>query len=354
MSADDQTRRGTTARALPRWVVLAAVVAVASTACQADQVGAPTTASSTQPDVPAVAAKVLSGRCAGGWVVPDASAPVPLTDPATPPGGAVQADQGLVVVTVQGHDRAQVVVEGMKVDIVARRPAVVGALLPTPCETDDDGPSRVFGVDLNDDTPVPTGRYDDDGRETGYPYKVTAVERGEIRLVPSVATDDVEWRLRLLWTSDGRQGETVVDDGGAPFHTTGTTAVTGALCPDVAQGAWVDPTTSTTCATKLSSATDAGLVGRWVRKTQELAVAPDGTVTLSDREGDKTRGLTLRILSVVGTTATADVVRADHDLVRVGDRYTLTRSETELVVEGAFLDGVWCSPTTDYPAGCST
>jgi hypothetical protein len=53
---------------------------------------------------------------------------------------------------------------------------------------------------------------------------VTGTEPDHIVIRPVSAGDDVEWRLRIPWTSGVGAGELVVDDDGDPLRTTATSA----------------------------------------------------------------------------------------------------------------------------------
>ncbi|GLZ37663.1 hypothetical protein [Actinokineospora sp. NBRC 105648] len=188
-----------------------------------------------------VIAQVTSGSCAGGWVVPDTDQPVPLTGgPANRPPGAVQADKGIVVVTVQGDQEKTVVLQEMRVDVVARHPAMIGVFLPTPCG--GDLTPRTFEVDLAKPAPAAVGTAGKSGGEDipapSFPFTVSETDPEQLEISARSTTEDVEWRLRLVWTSGDQRGESVVDDAGRPFRTTAKSAVSKDYCVDWTINAW--------------------------------------------------------------------------------------------------------------------
>ncbi|WP_237774129.1 hypothetical protein [Actinosynnema sp. ALI-1.44] len=57
-----------------------------------------------------------------------------------------------------------------------------------------------------------------------FPYKVNEDEVEQLVITPETEQGDIEWRLRLNWTSGADVGELVVDDSGRPFRTTSAIA----------------------------------------------------------------------------------------------------------------------------------
>jgi hypothetical protein len=78
---------------------------------------------------------------------------------------------------------------------------------------------RSLDVDLAAAKPVaePVGGAD-------FPYKVSGSDPEQFVITPVVADAQVDWRLRIRWSSGGDEGELVVDDAGKPLRTTATTA----------------------------------------------------------------------------------------------------------------------------------
>lgn len=166
--------------------------------------------------VAAVTSIGVRDHCASGWVVPDTGdAPVPM---AGRPSGSVLGSGGAVTVTVRGLTGDEIVLGRPVVEVVSRRPALPGVFLPAPC--DAALPPGFLTADLD----RPTVLLAPDGEPAEFPYQVTGTEPDQIVIRPVSTTDDVEWRLRIPWTSGVGTGELVVDDDGTPLRTTATSA----------------------------------------------------------------------------------------------------------------------------------
>ncbi|MCS7477320.1 hypothetical protein ACFFQW_22530 [Umezawaea endophytica] len=166
--------------------------------------------------VAAVTSIGVRDHCASGWVVPDAGdAPIPM---AGRPSGSVLGSGGAVTVTVRGLTGDDIVLGQPVVEVVSRRPALPGVFLPAPCDVSP--PSGFLVVDLD----RPTVPLNPDGEPAEFPYQVTGTEPDHIVVRPVSTTDDVEWRLRIPWTSGVGTGVLVVDDDGNPLRTTATSA----------------------------------------------------------------------------------------------------------------------------------
>jgi hypothetical protein len=166
--------------------------------------------------VAAVAGIGVKDHCASGWVVPDAGdAPIPM---AGRPSGSVLGSGGVVTVTVRGLTGDSVVLQRPVVEVLSRRPALPGVFLPAPCAS---APASGF---LTVDLDRPTVLLGPDGEPADFPHRVTGTEPGHLVIRPVSTTDDVEWRLRIPWTSGVGAGELVVDDDGNPLRTTATSA----------------------------------------------------------------------------------------------------------------------------------
>lgn len=172
--------------------------------------------------------ELLPKSCAHGWVAPDqGNAPIahPLTPDGRPPGG-VLGDGGQVEITIQGRHEKTVVLHGLRVEVVSRRPAMKGIYLTGIC-----GSSltpRFFDVDLTRPAPVAVPR---EGRDGGMvfppvqlPYRVSSTDVEQFRFTGISPEEDVEWRLHLRWSSAGEMMETPIDHNGKPFRTTSTKA----------------------------------------------------------------------------------------------------------------------------------
>ncbi len=171
---------------------------------------------SPQGRVAAVASIGVEDHCASGWVVPDeGDTPIPM---AGRPSGSVLGSGGAVTVTVRGTSGDAIVLHPPVVEVLGRRPALPGVFLPAPCDV---GRSSGF---LTVDLDRPTALLGPDGEPAEFPYQVTGTAPEKIVIRPVSTTDDVEWRLRIPWTSGVGGGELVVDDDGNPLRTTATSA----------------------------------------------------------------------------------------------------------------------------------
>ncbi|GAA3035278.1 hypothetical protein [Actinokineospora globicatena] len=323
---------------LPLWIRLAVAFVVVAVLAVGVLSVVVLTASEEDPDLRAVTT-VSFGHCAGGWVVPTPPGQLPIEDR---PEGAVQADQGEVLVTLQGSLPAAVVLQSMRAEVVSRKPAATGVRLETPCEADVI--PRSFGVDLTRDNSVAFGIPGADGGEKvpapRFPFQVNESEVEQFVIKPNVSTDEVEWRLRITWTSGTRRGETVVDDNGRPFRTTGTTAVSANYCADLRIPAWTPP--GEYCP-PLKTPTQAGFTGAWTG-SGTLTFTDDGTAVWATGGGEAR----IRLLSVDGhDRATADVVASTTPDIDVGDRLRLNLAYDKASVRGLTQLGaemLWCRP----------
>lgn len=153
--------------------------------------------------------------CKSGWVAPDpGNAPIRY---GAPPTGSVLTAGGEVTVTVQGLTDDSVVLQGIDVEVLARRPAMSGVYLPSGCGSDLT--PRYFQVDLAASRPT----LEAEGGVVGFPYKVSGSDPEQFVITPLLGDGAVDWRLRISWSSGDRKGELVIDDHGQPLRTTAIT-----------------------------------------------------------------------------------------------------------------------------------
>jgi len=197
----------------------------------------------------AVQSKVnLPKDCSGGWVVPDTGdTPIKGDFTARPPNAEL-SDGGQVTLTLQGLRSSAVVLDSMRVDVVSRKPAAKGVLLPAYCGSNI--VPRSFRVDLGQ--PMPTAK-PQDGHDGGdvvkagdFPFKISDTDPEQFIVTALSPTEDVEWRLVLAWSSGSQHGELVVDDNGKPFRSTATTN-TRFFCPDPNNSTWHLPNEDAPC-----------------------------------------------------------------------------------------------------------
>ncbi|WP_200863003.1 tetratricopeptide repeat protein [Amycolatopsis orientalis] len=119
------------------------------------------------------------------------------------PGGTVH------IITVEARTNRAVVLQSARVVVVSRTPPRPACLLvrlgahlePRPFTTDFDAPSPRLVAQGPD-----------------FPFTVSATDVEQFEIEPITTTHEVAWRLEVDWTCAGRQGTTVIDNHGEPFH----------------------------------------------------------------------------------------------------------------------------------------
>ncbi|MGW1893291.1 hypothetical protein ACWCP6_24050 [Streptomyces sp. NPDC002004] len=106
------------------------------------------------------------------------------------------------------------------------RPVILSATPPRPCLYLNYAgllDERRFSVDLDAERPVlrpqpdPYAPRGADSPLADFPFTVTNSDP-ELFIISPASRYEVLWRLELGWTSAGRSGTVVIDDGGSPFH----------------------------------------------------------------------------------------------------------------------------------------
>ncbi|MFB9852835.1 hypothetical protein ACFFMR_20885 [Micromonospora andamanensis] len=132
-----------------------------------------------------------------------------------------------MILTVQGKSQARVVIDRVRVvTIEPRRVPVRGTEVDILCGE----PFEYRYLEANLDRSPPTVTSKTTGSISGepdvrldpakFPYQV-AIDEAESFVVSAVVSKyDVDWRIELDWSSQGRVGTMVIDDEGRPFHTT--------------------------------------------------------------------------------------------------------------------------------------
>ncbi len=158
-----------------------------------------------------------------GWVLPEpGSEPVPYSENAPP--GAVLGSDGVVTATVQGLWDKAVVLQSMRAEVLNRKPAVPGALLPAECQSDV--VPKYFSIDLSAGSPAAVPMTVEHGGKQivpkDFPFKVDPSDVEQFKVRPHSSAEDVEWVLWLRWSAGTDAGEFRIDDKGKPFRTTAT------------------------------------------------------------------------------------------------------------------------------------
>lgn len=177
--------------------------------------------------------------CESGWVVPTSDeAPIAHTDK---PVDAVLGSGGSVVLTLQGLTAESVILHSINIEIVSRRPAMPGTFLPSNCGSDVI--PRFFRANLDRVAPsaVP------EPGTASFPYKVSGTDPEQIIITPTSTDEDIEWRVRIPWSSGIGRGELLIDDGGKPIRTTATTAARPFCVEQPDSRRWIPRTSGASC-----------------------------------------------------------------------------------------------------------
>ncbi|EFG10141.1 Hypothetical protein SCLAV_5068, partial [Streptomyces clavuligerus] len=140
--------------------------------------------------------------------------------------GAVHGGETLVRFTVQGRSERAVVLQALRVRVVAWRAPLSHNAFRMDRGCGGSLTERTFAVDLDRPRPVarPVAGADME-REipaASFPYRVSS-DDPEVLLATARTEDcDCDWYLELEWSSGDRSGTTRIDDGGRPFRTSGS------------------------------------------------------------------------------------------------------------------------------------
>ncbi|TBL33405.1 hypothetical protein EYA84_17370 [Verrucosispora sp. SN26_14.1] len=207
-----------------------------------------------------VAVQQSDEYCREGWIVP--GGPDHIAEPSSSGDyidwpawarqqGGIRVNRHEVMLTVQGNSQARVVIDRVRVvALVPRRSPVRGTEVDILCGE----PFEYRYLEANLDRSPPTVTSKTTGSISGepdvrldpakFPYQV-AIDEAESFIISAVVSKyDIDWRIELDWSSQGRVGTLVIDDGGQPFHTTSTSealarcvwADAGGLIKDMSSG----------------------------------------------------------------------------------------------------------------------
>jgi hypothetical protein len=211
-------------------------------------VSAVPTVTSSVPEAPYVAVRRELGlqEGCGSWIVPkppqDISASpigdtwlaqnqvIDATDAhLSPSEGNVAQDVGVtdVDVTIQGPSSVQIILTGIQFVIVHRGSGKInGGIVTSPCA----GPlfARYLIVDLdNSPANIVTSARDPYPAPSDEPWQATPVTfpyyvsdtSAEVFKIIAFTHKDVTWYAELFWSVDGKNGQSIISDGGKPFET---------------------------------------------------------------------------------------------------------------------------------------
>ncbi|MFJ8848088.1 helix-turn-helix domain-containing protein [Streptomyces cyaneofuscatus] len=159
---------------------------------------------------------------------PDAVPPPPAEADAEPWAqalGAVHAGETGVRITLQGTGEQAVVLEALRIRVVARREPAEGRAHRMSSGCGGALTPRMFDVDLDAERPAARSVPGNDTGEpiapVSFPYRVSAADPEVFLVTGRTARCDCDWVAELRWSGGGRSGTVRIDDGGRPFRTSG-------------------------------------------------------------------------------------------------------------------------------------
>ncbi|WP_176727406.1 MULTISPECIES: helix-turn-helix domain-containing protein [unclassified Streptomyces] len=139
--------------------------------------------------------------------------------------GAVHAGETGVRITLQGTGEQAVVLEALRIRVVARREPADGRVHRMSSGCGGALTPRMFDVDLDAQRPVARSVPGNDTGEpipaVSLPYRVSASDPEVLLVTGRTARCDCDWVAELRWSGGGRSGTVRIDDGGQPFRTSG-------------------------------------------------------------------------------------------------------------------------------------
>ncbi|MFD3969665.1 helix-turn-helix domain-containing protein [Streptomyces cyaneofuscatus] len=160
---------------------------------------------------------------------PDAAVPPPPAEADAEPWaqalGAVHAGETGVRITLQGTGERAVVLEALRIRVVARREPAEGRVHGMSSGCGGALTPRMFDVDLDAERPVARSVPGNDTGEpiapVSFPYRVSGADPEVFLVTGRAARCDCDWVAELRWSGGGRSGTVRIDDGGRPFRTSG-------------------------------------------------------------------------------------------------------------------------------------
>ncbi|MFD3412616.1 helix-turn-helix domain-containing protein [Streptomyces cyaneofuscatus] len=169
--------------------------------------------------------------CGHAYLVarPPGTAPPPPAEADAEPWaqalGAVHAGETGVRITLQGTGERAVVLEALRIRVVARREPAEGRVHRMSSGCGGALTPRMFDVDLDAERPVARSVPGNDTGEpiapVSFPYRVSAADPEVFLVTGRAARCDCDWVAELRWSGGGRSGTVRIDDGGRPFRTSG-------------------------------------------------------------------------------------------------------------------------------------
>ncbi|MEV0634459.1 helix-turn-helix transcriptional regulator [Streptomyces sp. NPDC050619] len=176
-----------------------------------------------------VNSQVWAQGCGHDYVIdkPPAQVPPPPTAQDAAPWAATQSAlhgrETNVQISVQGRNSTAVVLEALRVRVVARAAPAQGSAYAMDQGCGGALTPRYFSVNLDADRPIarslPGGDSEGPIPAVQMPYRVSAEDPEVLLVTARTETCDCGWYLELDWSSQGRTGTIRIDDQGSPFRT---------------------------------------------------------------------------------------------------------------------------------------
>ena len=203
------------------------------------------------PPIPLTATVQLGvGGCPSWWIIrPPSRAGALMPEPGEEPRGAVLVSRGWIGLTLQGIPGRTAVVQSMRAEVIARRLPVAGVQIPAVTCQGSTKPSY-FAFDLRQSRSFARPIAGFNGhriRPDYFPFVVREDVPEQFYVRVSTANNAVLWRIVLHWSSDGRQGNLIVDNNGRPLEVSSGSQAPR-LCEDISTNRWL-PQKSDKCTT---------------------------------------------------------------------------------------------------------
>jgi hypothetical protein len=195
-----------------------------------------TTKAVSSPSSVLIAIRKSDYPCGGMWVVrkPPSAIPKPPSSSSSDWGpwvkatGAVDVGSTYATVTIQARPGQVAYITGIHFKILKRKPPIHGTQVSMGCggpvqgkfvEADlDNVPPRV--VETSSDPTAAVGQTPDNFAPFKLPYEVSNTDGLVLIVYGEVKKCDCIWTADILWSSNGRNGSTRIDNNGVPFETT--------------------------------------------------------------------------------------------------------------------------------------
>jgi hypothetical protein len=132
--------------------------------------------------------------------------------------GGVDANTTEYDIVVQGRSASPVIIEGVRVNVLSRRPPVQGVHIRD--QGGDLVDVRALSIDLDKDPPELSLQDGYEGKKWNFPLQVSETEIEYIHVFAGTEKYDVEWTVSLDYSANDKRYSMIIDNGGKPFRTT--------------------------------------------------------------------------------------------------------------------------------------